>query len=115
MTERSFNLSFASALSGFLIWAVHFLFVYIFTALACARRFADIGVFGVGIVPLAVGLATIVAAGSLAAICLVSLRPGPAKTPSAHFLRRLTALVAGLSFVAVVWAGVPTLMVPVCR
>ena len=28
--------------AGFIIWAVRFLFVYVFTALACARAFADL-------------------------------------------------------------------------
>src|SRR3546814_15575902 len=88
------------ALAGLLIWAAHFLLIYGFAALACARGFADVRLLGAGVVPLIVGAATAVAILAVAAMLLLALL-GPGKENAAarggpRFLRWLTALVPGL-------------------
>src|SRR3546814_2141641 len=94
------------ALAGRLIWAAHFLLIYGFAALACARGFADVRLLGAGVVPLIVGAATAVAILAAAAMLLLALL-GPGKEDTAarggpRFLRWMTALVSGLSLVAIV-------------
>ncbi|MGH8176397.1 MAG: hypothetical protein ACREV5_09070, partial [Steroidobacter sp.] len=59
---------------GLLIWAADFLFVYVFAALACARRFADERVAGFAIVPFATTAASIVALLATAGVMWRALR-----------------------------------------
>lgn len=117
MTERSFPLAVAGALSGFLIWAAHLLIVYVVEALACARGFADLRLLGLGVVPLTTAVATAAAVLAVGAILLATARPGgggPDRFSAAPFLRRLTAIVAGLSLVGILWDALPVLMVAPC-
>ena len=62
--ETGFAHRLLLASAGLLVWGAHFLFVYVFTALACARAFADLRLIGIGIVPMAILAAT--AAASVA-------------------------------------------------
>jgi len=104
-------------LGGLLIWAAHFGNVYVFNALACARGFHRLHLFGVGAVPLTVGLATAIALAGVIGVLVIALRiPGTndARAPSADFLRSLTAAVALLSLLAIGWSGLPALVVPPC-
>lgn len=107
-------------LGGLLIWGAHFGVVYIFNALACARRFDGLSYFGIGIVPLTV-LATTVAAllATLGVLILAFRRRGPARLlrepgPANDFMRNLTASIAALSMVAIAWNGLPVLLTPPC-
>ena len=84
---------------GVVLWAVHFTVIYGFTALACARGFGSAA-------PWLVGVAT-VAAGAAAIVIIVTHL-------SSEFTRWMTAAVAGLALLAIVWEGLPALIVPVC-
>ena len=104
-------------LAGLIIWASHFGFVYGFNALACTFGFAGSQLLGMGVVVLAVGLATLLAFG---ADILVLLRAvaGPhavnLAADSRHFIRYVAGSLAALSAVAVLWQGLPALMIPAC-
>lgn len=107
-------------LSGLLIWAAHFTFVYVFNALACARHFADARILGVGIMPAAIGGATIVALGAIG-FCLLlsnwarSREPEQAnEVPVNNFMNYMTVAVGALGAVAVVWSGLTVLFIPPC-
>jgi hypothetical protein len=84
---------------GIVVWALHFAAIYGFTALACARGFGASA-------PWVVGAATAVAAAAAIAVIVTHLSP--------EFTRWMTAAVAGLALVAIVWEGLPALMVPAC-
>jgi hypothetical protein len=120
MTNRAFVAALVAMLAGLLIWAAHFLLVYGFTALACARRFAAAELFGIGVVPLAVGIVTVVAALATAAVLLLAvndLGPSPPErdaTAAPHFMRWMTAGIAGLSLAAIVWEGLTAAIIPAC-
>ncbi len=107
-------------LGGLLVWAAHFTVVYTFNALACARRFADLDVMGVGVVPFVVVGTTVLAfVGTLAVLLLALFRRGPAwasrdRKPVNDFLRYTTITIAALSLVAIAWNGLPALIVPSC-
>jgi hypothetical protein len=105
---------------GLLVWGAQFTLIYIFNSLACARQFAGVHVLGVGIVPLAVTGMTLVALLATVAVFLLALwRRGPARAPRDDkpvddFMRYTTMTIAGLSFVAIAWNGIPALLVPPC-
>jgi hypothetical protein len=107
-------------IGGLLIWGAHFSIVYVFNALACARRFAGLSYFGFGIVPLTVSVATIIALLATLAVLLLALwQRGPARgsrdeRPVDDFMRYTTITIAGLSLVAIAWNGLPALMIPPC-
>jgi hypothetical protein len=107
-------------IGGFLIWGTHFGFLYIFNALACAKRFAGLSYFGFGVVPLMAFILTAIALLATALVLLLGyLRRGPANVPHDdrpvdEFMRYTTIAVAALSLVAIAWNGLPALIVPPC-
>ncbi len=42
------------------------------------------------------------------------IRVGERDREAAHFLRYTTAVIAGLSLLAIAWDGLPALIIPVC-
>ncbi len=106
------------ASAGLLIWGSHFLFIYIFAALACARAFADLRLLGIGIVPFAIGISTVVALLLLAWLSILAWRresrvfAGEPDTP--RFLRWLGAALGIYSAAAILLQALPALVIPVC-
>lgn len=96
-------------LSGALIWAAHFLTIYGITTLACARGFAAAQWLGIGVVPWAIGVATLVALAAAAAV-IASTR----RMPVIGFTEWITAGVAALAMLAIAWEALPAIMVPAC-
>lgn len=107
-------------IGGLLVWGAHFGIVYVFNALACARGFVAVSVFGLGIVPVVVVGSTILALAATGWILLLAYRrTGPAAASRDdkavnEFLRYTTITIATLSLVAIAWSGVPALIVPPC-
>lgn len=102
------------------IWAVHFLFSYLWAALNCAKvgRFAEFPTLYAVCTVLA--LLVILAAGLVAWV--------QQRTPGDHppheqgtaidrlrFLAKSTMLLAGLSFVAVIFTAAPVVFLTDCR
>lgn len=83
-----------AALLTVAIWAGHFALIYGFTALACARSFA-------ALVPWVVVPASIAAAAALAWLAIPRWRD------------TLTAGLAGLALIAIVWEA-SSLLLPSC-
>lgn len=108
------------AMGGLLVWATHFGLIYTFNALVCARQSADVQLWGVSIVPLVVTGLTVIALVLVVAILVFALwRSGPAwfwqeDREVDEFMRYTTIGLAAVSFVAIVWSGVPALLVPPC-
>jgi hypothetical protein len=96
--------------SGALIWAVHFMAIYGFTTLACARDFATTQWLGIGIVAWAIGAATIIALAAAVAVVVSATRTAPV----IGFTDWITAGVAALAALAIVWEALPVIMVPAC-
>lgn len=104
-------------LAGLIIWAAHFGFVYGFNALACTFGFAGSQLLGVGVVVLAVGLATLLAFGADILVlfrAVAGLRAMDLAKDSRRFMRYVAGSLAALSAVAVLWQGLPALIVPAC-
>jgi hypothetical protein len=85
--------------SGVVVWALHFTLIYGFTALACARGFGAAA-------PWVVGAATLVAAALAVALVLTNL--------DREFTRWMTAAVAAAALLAILWEGLPAVMVQAC-
>jgi hypothetical protein len=113
---------FASAtlrmLSGLMIWAAHFLVIYyVFTALACARRFADLSWLGIGVVPWVIGAVTLAAAAVTLVVILRAMRDawlGTSRNNISSFVPWMTTALGGLALMAILWETLPVLLVPTC-
>ncbi len=105
-------------LSGLMIWAAHFLGIYIFTALACARRFAEASWLGIGVVPWVIGTATLAAAAATLVVIGLAVRDtrfSTSRNNTSSFVPWMTAAFGGLALVAILWEALPVLLVPTCE
>jgi hypothetical protein len=99
------------------IWAADFLVIYIFTALACARHFADLSWLGIGIVPWVIGITTLAALTLTLTLTLQSLRSAKrlhSQDDTSIFVHRLNAAISALCSLAIIWNAWPVLFVPIC-
>jgi hypothetical protein len=98
---------------GLLIWAADFLFVYVFAAVACARRFADAEIAGLRLVPVATSLASIAASIATLVLILRAVRRahgGDYVDESSRFIQFLAIALGALALVAIAWTALPPLM-----
>jgi hypothetical protein len=109
MTTMPFARATIRMFGGIIIWAAHFTVIYSFTALACARGFSSAAWLGLSIVQWAVGAAT-----ALAVIATLALIVRAARAAHSSFEDWLSVSVSGLALIAIVWEGMPALMVPAC-
>ena len=87
--------------SGVTVWALHFAAIYGLSALACARGWRGL------VVPSTV-VSTVLASIAIGVILAVAL---PRR---AQFEYWMSACLAALALVAIVWEALPVLMVPAC-
>lgn len=102
--------------SGLLVWAADFLLVYVFAALACARGFAHLQIAGFSIVPFVTTLVSIVALLATAALMWPALRRarnGPSSDQHSQFILFLAIALSALALIAIVWTGLPPLLLRV--
>jgi hypothetical protein len=111
MTLSPFTRAFLLMFAGFLIWSVHFLAVYVFAALACARGFAQIEWLGTGVTQWAIGALTL---GALAAVAAVLVFPERRDGNGSNFVRWTSLTVGLLSALSIVWQALPAYLVPTC-
>jgi hypothetical protein len=120
MADADFIRKSLFMMGGLLVWAAQFTTVYVFNALACARGFAGLRVFGMGVVPFVVGAVSLLAFGATVVLLLAALwRRGPVRAsreenPADDFLRYTTVAIAALSLVAIPWNALPAFIVPPC-
>lgn len=113
MERHKFSSTALLIWSGLLIWMVNFLFVYVFAALACARRFADADVFGVGIVPFTTIIATALAGLATAAVTWSAARRLQQQASTdrhSRFIFFVTAGAGGLALIGLLWVAIPALV-----
>jgi multidrug efflux pump subunit AcrB len=129
VTEAVERDSLFSIIVGPLVWAVYFLTIYITTAIACAKEFFYLQIFGISILPAGVALATLIAVGLILDGAIVALRRwrrpwGKAPLPphdrdSIQSRRRFMAyagfLLCTLSLIATLWVALPFLFMTSCR
>ena len=84
-----------------IVWATHFAIAYGITALACARAAPHA-------VPWTIGVATL---GAAALMVATMVRAWPRR---GDFEAWLTLALAAMALTAIVWEGMPVLIVPAC-
>jgi hypothetical protein len=115
MTVSPFVATTLRMSSGFLIWAIHFLIIYGFTALVCERGFVTVSWFGIGVVPWIIGLATLIAVAATLALVLRARNDRRRRlNDTSDFVYWMTATLGGLALVAMLWEALPVLLVPTC-
>lgn len=119
MASRSFPATFVGMLAPFLIWAVHFGVVYSINGMVCARRPEGALLFGLPLSMALVGIATLLAMGWVAILLVKALRgAGPAGhvggADPRRFARWFVVAGSGAALVAILWVGMPALIVPAC-
>jgi hypothetical protein len=104
---------------GLAIWAAHFGTIYAANALACERGLAGTRLLGLPFVPVVISALTLLALAALAWVmrsALAGLDPpldeGGETEP--RFTRWFAFSTAALSVLAVLFQGIPALVVPPC-
>lgn len=98
----SFVASMLQIHAGVMVWALHFTVIYGFTALTCARGLP------LATVPWVMAIATVAAVTACTGIALAGLRH------AGRFESWMSAALAGLALIAIVWEALPVLLVPIC-
>lgn len=111
MTASPFTRAFLLLFSGPMIWAGHFLAVYVLAALVCARGVAHVEWFGGGIAQWGIGAMTLAAVAAIGAIALRQRRTEGQIPP---FVAWATLTLGWLSVLAIIWEALPTYVVPTC-
>ncbi len=107
-----------AATAGLIAWAVQFTVIYGVASVACARGYGHLTFVGIGLVPLTILAATVLALAATAVVMVHAARErrgmGESTDPTDRFLNTTTLLVGGLSLVTILWHGLPALIVPAC-
>jgi hypothetical protein len=133
MVARAFERdSLFSLIAGPLVWAAHFLSLYVFTAIACAQGFVEGELFGLGVVPVVGGAITLVAVLLILDALVLSWRrwrgrpfDGEAPPLPPHdsndiasrrrFMAYAGLLLSGIALIATIWETLPILFFASCR
>jgi uncharacterized membrane protein YhaH (DUF805 family) len=133
MVARAFERdSLFSLIVGPMVWAAHFLIVYITAAIACAHGFFDDEILGIRIVQLIGGGATLVALALILDSLVLSWRrwrgrpsdgePTPLPphdssdvTSRRRFMAYASILLSGIALIATVWQSLPLVFFASCR
>ncbi|HEY0848061.1 MAG TPA: hypothetical protein VGE12_22030 [Noviherbaspirillum sp.] len=107
----TFTRAFLLMFSGPIIWAAHFVAVYVLVALACARQFAQAAWLGIGLVSWGIALLTF---AGVAGIVAIAARQYDGRSGQGEFERWITVTAAGLSILAIVWEAIPAVILPPC-
>ena len=133
MVARAFERdSLFSVIAGPLVWTVHFLTLYILTAIACAHGFFHQEVLGVRVVPLVGGAVTLVAVALILDAAVLSYRRWrgmPSEAPPAplpphdandvasrrRFMAYAGLLLSSLALIATIWETLPIVFFATCE
>jgi nitrate reductase NapE component len=104
-------------------WALHFLFCYVFAAIACAKggRTEMLGDVRIGVaLATVVALAVVIASGFVAWAQSVTEGDPPPHQESTdedrlRFLAVATLLLSGLSFIAILFSAIPAFVFEDCQ
>jgi hypothetical protein len=133
MVARAFERDSLFTLTvGPMVWAAHFLIVYITAAIACAHGAFDDEVLGIPIVQAIGGVATLTALALVLDGLVLSWRrwrgrpfdgesaplpphDGADVVSRRRFMAYASVLLSGISLIAIVWQSLPLLFFASCR
>ena len=113
MRATPFTTNFLLMLAGPLIWAAHFLAVYVYAGILCARPRWNVEWLGLSIAGWGTVAASVVALAAMAAL-LVFARARGVEHDNRIFIRWISIGLSLLSAVAIIWETVPVFLVPAC-
>ena len=99
--------------SGLLIYALDFLFVYVFVAIACAKRLTHAQWLGMPLIPVATTVSGVVAAAAIGAVMWMAVRRNREEADAdehTRFIRFLAIAGGGFSLLALLWLTLPPLL-----
>jgi hypothetical protein len=113
------TLQVLAMLGGMIAWAVQFTVIYGVTSTLCGRGWADVSLLGTGVVQATIIVTTLVALAATASIFFLLFRihrheDGQLVSAASVFMTQAGILINGLSLVAILWQGVPGLILPAC-
>lgn len=113
MIASLFTSSFLKLFSGPIIWAIHFLFIYSFNGIMCARPALQQEWAGLSLSGWAIVLAS---AAALLAIASINVRGWRSDMDAGNkdFVRWMTAGLGLLSAFAIILEAIPVFLVPEC-
>jgi hypothetical protein len=99
--------------AGPLIWALHFVFIYVLTAIICARPSAMSTWLSTGLLEWTLGIATVMA---IAAILWITLRrlKSDGVQENVKFMEWTAVALGAFSIYAIVMDVLPVMFVPAC-
>lgn len=112
MRSSPFTHDFLLLFSAPLIWGLHFVAIYGFNGVLCARPGANASWLG-----LSVATWVVVAAGLAAAAAIVAcmaVAPRDAARENRRFMRWVARGLGGLAIVAIAWETMSVLLIPSC-
>lgn len=112
MRASAFTHDFLLLFAGPLIWAIHFVAIYGFTGVVCARPDPGAAWLGVGL--LTWGLVGAALAAIAAIVACLAVKPKDAATDNRSFVRWVSAGLGLLAIVAIVWETMTVFLVPSC-
>ena len=105
----------AFALTGPVLWAAHFFAVYMTEALLCNGGTSSPAVGVVRPIGVTLTVIAITALGVLVTWQALPLRrPQRGDSRNAHFLREISIALAAIALLAVIWGGLPAMLLPAC-
>lgn len=114
MRVTPFTHNFLLLFSGPIVWAVHFVAIYGFTGILCARQTAtQQDWLNAGIATWVITAAGVIAIAVMAALYLW-VKPRDAVQDNQIFIRWTSVTLGLLSAVAIVWETLAVFLVPAC-
>jgi hypothetical protein len=118
MQQPRFSSAFLFMLSGLVVWAAHFMFIYGFVGLFCARPAWNVALLGFHLISFVVAVATLLGLAATLAIAVLALAgrgPSLEDPHGSHFYRFATTGGAALGAIGILWQGaLPPLLLPAC-
>ncbi len=112
MRPSPFTHDFLLLFSGPLIWALHFVAIYGFTGVLCARPGANATWLGLSVAAWVLGAAA-TGAGAAIVICM-AVAPRGGAPEQRRFVRWVARGLGVLALVAIAWETMSVLLVPGC-
>lgn len=112
MGKRRFTHDALLVFAGPLVWAVHFVGIYSFVGILCARPNTSFSWLGQGLVTWGVLGAGLVAIALIAACLLIE--PRTTVPDNRSFVRWLSISLALLAVVAIIWETSSVFLIPSC-
>lgn len=113
MHDSSFTRNALLIFSGPIVWAVHFIAIYGWTGVLCARQAKHGEWLGMALVEWGV-LLTSAAAAVVIVVTGFCLCPRTGKPDNQRFMRWMARALAVLALLAIAWETLPVFLTPAC-